>query len=1013
MPGEDPVIQDRPVIYFPALPPNQSAASILQSVKEQEAQFEQLTRELEAERQSVATQLELYKRQELEKYKSGNLLSYGSTKDKEKSYSWRPLFSESPVYRKNSESDSRMADSNLPEGMSQGNPYSQPLSANGHHGQDTSLTPLQIKSISGNKVIGSHPIRRLSTESPSVDYSLYSSGHETSHPPEYVSYSYNSQQEGSQYYNPYCVGQITSPIGQIPAQSYHPGFGLYDRTPSPGPVRNCETYPETSGQGLSKYGYHDFPAQPPSPPSGASESPPPPRRLVAQNPHLSQPEYNHRPVGYNELSGSVLTSSRGGYQDKYGYNSYETASPPQGYLDRRPSYDDRPPTQGTPNHLPRPYSTIPRTSFLEGEEKSLPPQMHHRSPLQQPPVEYETEDVRWRDPDLHEVIEFLGHPNNVIQANAAGYLQHLCYNDDHMKQKTRALGGIPPLIELLNQDIPEIQRNACGALRNLSYGRQNDENKRSIKNTGGVPVLVRLLRKTPDNEIKELVTGILWNLSSSEGLKRSIIDDGLAVIVNYVIIPHSGWDQNRDPTEQLRVKEICWSTVFRNASGILRNVSSAGEYARKKLRECEGLVESLLYLVKAAIGKNDMDNKSVENCVCILRNLSFRCQEVEDPEYDKRVVQQLHSHSGPMKVGESLGCFGTTKKKKDGDSTEKQKKEAFLSSTPRQESGPVKGMELLWQPEVVQLYLSLLSECSNPETLEASAGAIQNLAACYWQPSLDIRAAVRKEKGLPVLVELLRMDVDRVVCAVATALRNLSMDQRNKELIGKYAMRDLVQKLPSSGPLQEGGCSSDETIAAVLATLNEVIIKNSDFARSLLEAGGVDRLTYITKQKGRFSSRVVKFAAQLLYNMWQHQDLREVCRKSGWKESHFITRTLVARNAASTPASASSTLQRPISTQGTTKYEDRTLPCRGPDASSSITDGVPRSRSEELPLNDVRDDMEPPPPPHRPPVGGVLIFPPVPVSQVMDEPPYSPLPRENIKQMEPPAHEDQEGDSWV
>ena len=29
------------------------------------------------------------------------------------------------------------------------------------------------------------------------------------------------------------------------------------------------------------------------------------------------------------------------------------------------------------------------------------------------------------------------------------------------------------------------------------------------------------------------------------------------------------------------------------------------------------------------------------------------------------------------------------------------------------------------------------------------------------------------------------MEVDRVVCAVATALRNLAIDQRNKELIGK------------------------------------------------------------------------------------------------------------------------------------------------------------------------------------------------------------------------------------
>ena len=56
------------------------------------------------------------------------------------------------------------------------------------------------------------------------------------------------------------------------------------------------------------------------------------------------------------------------------------------------------------------------------------------------------------------------------------------------------------------------------------------------------------------------------------------------------------------------------------------------------------------------------------------------------------------------------------------------------------------------QVQSVQLYLNLLSNCSNPETLEGAAGAIQNLSACYWQASIDIRAAVRKEKGLPILV---------------------------------------------------------------------------------------------------------------------------------------------------------------------------------------------------------------------------------------------------------------------
>ena len=77
--------------------------------------------------------------------------------------------------------------------------------------------------------------------------------------------------------------------------------------------------------------------------------------------------------------------------------------------------------------------------------------------------------VHWRDPDLHEVIEFLQNPNSVIKANAAAYLQHLCYMDDPVKAKTRQLGGIPPLVGLLSHEIPEIHRNSCGALRYYKY----------------------------------------------------------------------------------------------------------------------------------------------------------------------------------------------------------------------------------------------------------------------------------------------------------------------------------------------------------------------------------------------------------------------------------------------------------------------------------------------------------------------------------------------------------------
>ncbi len=78
---------------------------------------------------------------------------------------------------------------------------------------------------------------------------------------------------------------------------------------------------------------------------------------------------------------------------------------------------------------------------------------------------------------------------------------------------------------------------------------------------------------------------------------------------------------------------------------VFRNISSDGEYARRKLRECEGLCDAVFYIVRAAIGKNDIDNKSVENCVCILRNLSYACQEVQDPTYLKRRAAPARSQN--------------------------------------------------------------------------------------------------------------------------------------------------------------------------------------------------------------------------------------------------------------------------------------------------------------------------------------------------------------------------------
>lgn len=89
---------------------------------------------------------------------------------------------------------------------------------------------------------------------------------------------------------------------------------------------------------------------------------------------------------------------------------------------------------------------------------------------------------------------------------------------------------------------------------------------------------------------------------------------------------------------------------------IFRNVSSAGFDARKRLRECRDLISSMIYLLKLAVvdeNCNDIDNKPVENIVCILRNLSYRIQEVVDPEFFKKRTLPRQSQTG---TGKSKGA---------------------------------------------------------------------------------------------------------------------------------------------------------------------------------------------------------------------------------------------------------------------------------------------------------------------------------------------------------------------
>ncbi|CAL8321751.1 unnamed protein product [Lota lota] len=620
--------------------------------------------------------------------------------------------------------------------------------------------------------------------------------------------------------------------------------------------------------------------------------------------------YPFRPITTMELLREP-SRTRGGYED--------------GIM---PQHDAN---QNPPAAPPPFYPTMSRAQTLQ-----LP---HNNKRSSMVSLDGARRDPCWRDPNLHEVISMLGHPMDPVKSNAAAYLQHLCYENDRIKQEVRQLRGVPLLVELLDHPRAEVHQKACGALRNISYGRDHN-NKVAIKICDGIPALVRLLRKSSNMEVRELVTGTLWNLSSHEPLKMAVINNGLQTLTDEVIIPQSGW--RRDPGSSSAPVETQWTTVFRNTSGCLRNVSSDGAEARQRLRECEGLVDALLHALHSAVVNGETDNKSVENCVCILRNLSYHVhKEVPGAErFQEPHVNLLSRPGGQQKKKQEADSLGGKRAKGCGGEYFSR---TLHSEQPRKQADTYKtrlvdSLELLYQPEVVRLYLSLLTCSQNHNTLEAAAGALQNLSAGHWAWSSYIRATVRKEKGLPILVDLLRADADKVLRAVSIALRNLAIDRRNKDIIGNYAIRDLVGNLPC-GQQHPAKNLEGDTVVSILNTIHEIITDNQDNARALIQGQAIHKLVAINKTSQ--SSRETKAAAHVLQTIWSYKDLRTNLYKAGWKKSLFKPVTSGVSKTSKGGKQGNDEITLPLMEKNTDGYTTLEQSDRTGDAKAAIMEREP------------------------------------------------------------------------
>uniref|UniRef100_A0A663EKV5 Plakophilin-2 n=1 Tax=Aquila chrysaetos chrysaetos TaxID=223781 RepID=A0A663EKV5_AQUCH len=423
---------------------------------------------------------------------------------------------------------------------------------------------------------------------------------------------------------------------------------------------------------------------------------------------------------------------------------------------------------------------------------------------------------------------------------AVTFIQHECFQKADARRKVFSLGGIPKILQLLDVQNEDIQRAASGALRNLVF--EDNDNKLEVSEQKGIPLLLRLLRHTRDVETKKQITGsvfcavehevfqtvgesfchsdfildiagLLWNLSSNDQLKHLLIREALQTLTEAVLIPYSGWPDRDYPKSSV----LPDPDIFYNATGCLRNMSSAGPEGRKKMRECNGLIDSLVYYIQGAIADHEPNDKATENCVCILHNLSYQL-EIELPEsYAQSIYMQRRNVSDNDKTP---GCFGTRSRKV---------KEQQDTPLPEEKSNP-RGVESLWHSTLIRIYLSLIAKSTRNYTQEASLGALQNLTAGTGpMPFAVARTVVQKANGLPSIRTMLHVSHPTVKKTAVSLLRNLSRNTSLQSDIAREVLPDLVSILPESVLGSDIVC---ETTAAICYTLYNLTQSNSHNARN-------------------------------------------------------------------------------------------------------------------------------------------------------------------------------------
>uniref|UniRef100_A0A3Q0SMK0 Plakophilin 2 n=1 Tax=Amphilophus citrinellus TaxID=61819 RepID=A0A3Q0SMK0_AMPCI len=276
---------------------------------------------------------------------------------------------------------------------------------------------------------------------------------------------------------------------------------------------------------------------------------------------------------------------------------------------------------------------------------------------------------------------------------------------------------------------------------------------------------------------------------------------------------------------------------------------------RKAMRECENLIDSLVHYIRGTVADRTMDDKSTENCVGILHNLSYQI-ESELPQKCAQVPRE--SRQDLDTEPKTYGCFSYRSAK----ITEHQLPLLEKNTNPH-------GIEWLWSPITVRMYMSLVACSTCDFTKLAAVGALRNITAGNGAISKALAfTIVLEENGLLQIKKMLKSEQSDLEKAAVFLIKNLS---RNHELhlpIANQVLPEVVKLLPNSDTSTDSEMTT--SLCQILTYLSQNHLENVE---KIIKLKCLQRIINISKTENG------QAACILLHAIWKQTELHGTLRK--------------------------------------------------------------------------------------------------------------------------------------